>query len=80
MLRLTPLDVLWQFAAAARFQLFHHIRAELGNQTENVISGEEVVAGSIYRITDRHITGKVQQAFVHILWPQLGTHGTGWVS
>ena len=77
MLRLTPLDVLWQFAAAARFQLLHHIRAELGNQTENVLGGEGVVTGPIHRITDRHIAGKVQQVLVHILRPQLGPHGAG---
>ena len=72
MLRLTPLDVLWQFAAAARFQLLHHVWAELGNQAENVLGGEGVVAGSIYRITDRHIAGKAQQAVIYILRPQLG--------
>ncbi|CAN4033941.1 Sortase, partial [Dysosmobacter welbionis] len=80
MLRFTPLDVLWQFAAAARFQLLHHVWAELGNHAENVLGGEGVVAGSIYRITDRHIAGKAQQAFVHILRPQLGPHGAGRVS
>ena len=80
MLRLTPLDVLWQFAAAARFQLLHHVRANLGNQAENVLGGEGVVAGSIYRITDRHIAGKAQQAVIHILRPQFGPHGAGRVS
>ena len=72
MLRLTPLDALWQFAAAARLQLFHHVRAELRNQAENVFGGEGVVAGPIYRITDRHIAGKAQQAVIYILRPQLG--------
>ena len=74
MLRLTPLNVLWQFAAAIGFQLLHHIWAELGNQIKVVFSCNGIIAGSIYRITDCDIASKAQQVFVHILWPQLRPH------
>ena len=60
MLRLTPLDVLWQFAAASCFQLLHHIRAKLGNQIKVVFGYNRIIAGSIHRIADRHIAGKAQ--------------------
>ena len=78
MLRLTPLDVLWQFAAASCFQLLHHIRAKLGNQIKVVFGYNRIIAGSIHRIADRHIAGKAQQVLVHILRPQLRPCGTEW--
>ena len=67
MLRLTPLDALWQFAAAIGFQLLHHVRAKLGNQAKNVFGCERFKTLSIHCMADRHIAGKVQQPFVHIL-------------
>ena len=76
MLRLTPLDVLWQFAAASCFQLLHHIRAKLGNQIKVVFGYNRIIAGPIHRITDRHIASKAQQILVHILRPQLRPCGT----
>ena len=67
MLRLTPLDVLWQFAAASCFQLLHHIGTKLGNQAEDVFGFKILKALSIHRAADRHIAGKAQQLFIHIL-------------
>ncbi|EDS08839.1 hypothetical protein ANACOL_04451, partial [Anaerotruncus colihominis DSM 17241] len=61
MLRLTPLDVLWQFAAASCFQLLHHVGTELGNQAEDVFGFKILKALSIHRAADRHIAGKAQQ-------------------
>ena len=77
MLRLTPLDVLWQFAAAIGFQFLHHVGTELGNQTEDVFGFKRFKALSIHRAADSHIAGKAQQPFVHILRPQLRPHRTG---
>ena len=71
------LDVRRQFAAATRFQLFHHIRTKLGNQTENVLGGEGVVAGPVHRMADRYIAGKTQQSFVYILRAQFQPHRAG---
>ena len=61
------------------FQLLHHIGAELGNQAEDVLGGEGVVAGPIHRMADSHIAGKVQQAVIHIFRWQLRPHSTGWI-
>ena len=71
------LDVRRQFAAAVGFQLLYHIRAELGNQAEDMLSGEVLKAQPIHGIADRHIAGEAQQPFVHILRAQLRPHGTG---
>jgi len=74
MLRLTALDVLWQFAAAGCFQLLYQIRAKLGNQAEDMFGGKGFKTLSIHRAADRHIAGKVQQTFVHILRAQFRQH------
>ena len=76
MLRLTPLYGLWQFAAATRFQFLYHIRAELGNQAEDVFGGEGFKTLPVHGMADRHIAGKAQQTFIHILRPQLRPHST----
>ena len=52
--RLTLLDVLWQFVAAARFHLLHHIRAKLGNQAEDVFGGKRFKTLPIQGMADRH--------------------------
>ena len=59
------------------FQLLHHIGAKLGNQAEDVLGGEGFKTLPIHRMADRHIAGKAQQAFIHILRPQLRPHSTG---
>ena len=41
---ITPLDVLWQFAAAIGFQLLHHIWAELGNQIKVVFGCNGIIS------------------------------------
>ena len=78
MLRLTALYVLWQFAAAGCFQLLYQIRAKLGNQAEDMFGGKGFKTLSIHRAADRHIAGKAQQAFIHILRTQFRPHGAGW--
>ena len=67
MLRFPLLDVGRQFAAAMGFQLLHHIRAELGNQAEDMLSGEVLKTQAVHGIADRHIAGEAQQPFIHIL-------------
>ena len=75
MFRFPFLDVRRQFAAAVGFQFLYHIRAELGNQAEDMLSGEVLKAQPIHGIADRHIAGEAQQPFVHILRAQLRPHG-----
>ena len=77
MFRFPFLDVGRQFAAAMGFQLLHHIGAELGNQAEDMLGGEVLKAQPIHGIADRHIAGKTQQPFIHILRAQFRTHGAG---
>ena len=71
------LDVRRQFAAATRFQFLYHVRAELGNQTENMPGRERFKTLPIYCMADRHIAGKVQQSFIHILRAQFRPHRAG---
>ena len=71
------LDVRRQFAAATRFQFLYHVRAELGNQTENMPGRENFKTLPIYCMADRHIAGKVQQSFIHILRAQFRPHRAG---
>ena len=78
MFRFPFLDVRRQFAAAVGFQLLYHIRAELGNQAKDMLSGEVLKAQPIHGIADRHIAGEAQQPFIHILRAQLRPHGARW--
>ena len=70
------LDIRRQFAAAIGFQFLYHVRTNLGNQAKDVFSGEGFKTLPIHRMADRHIAGKAQQTFVHILRPQLRPHST----
>ena len=76
MFRFPFLDVRRQFAAAVGFQFLYHIRAELGNQAEDMLSGEVLKTQAVHGIADCHIAGKAQQVLVHIFRPQFRPHGT----
>ena len=71
------LDIRWQFAATIGFQFLYHVRTKLGNQAEDVFGGEGFKTLPVHGMADRHIAGKVQQPFVHILRSQFRPHRAG---
>ena len=72
------LDIRWQFAAAIGFQFLYHVRTNLGNQAEDVFGGEGFKTLPVHGMADRHIAGKAQQTFVHILRSQFRQYCAGW--
>ena len=71
------LDIRRQFAATIGFQFLYHVRTNLGNQAKDVFSGEGFKTLPIHRMADRHIAGKAQQTFIHILRMQFWQYCTG---
>ena len=71
------LDIRWQFAAAIGFQFLYHVRTNLGNQAKDVFGGEGFKTLPVHGMADRHIAGKAQQTFVHILRSQFRQHRAG---
>ena len=49
----------------------------MGNQAENVFGGEGFKTLPVHGMADRHIAGKAQQPFVHILRTQFRPHYAG---
>ena len=43
-----------------------------------MLGGEGFKTLPVHRMADRHIAGKAQQAFIHILRTQFRPHGAGW--
>ena len=71
------LDIRRQFAAAIGFQFLYHVRANLGNQAEDVFGGKGFKTLPVHGMADSHIAGKAQQVFVHILRAQFRPHRAG---
>ena len=71
------LDIRRQFAAAIGFQFLYHVRANLGNQAEDVFGGKGFKTLPVHGMADSHIAGKAQQTFIHILRMQFWQYCTG---